>query len=1320
MIQFRLPAMPGRLAKSLIALGSLAGLLAGATLYVALVGISMDGSLYRRPLQNLLSEQLGRPVHLDGALDLRLSLTPALRVKELRIAQPEGFDGPDFLRIGELQVQLDLWPLMDGRFKAETLSASGVKIMLKQRADGSNSWTFPDLAESDPPRRQSAEELEAADAALQAQIAGIDIRKIELRDLDVEFRGVNDKPLFFALDKFDASLPAEGVLKATAQGSVDQTMPYAIAFEGGRLRDLVQGKSAWPLALTLDFAGGVLTATGTLSQADTQLQLKVAAPDLAQFGKIIGVALPDAGRAGIAGLVQMTPGQLRLRELSATLGKSAMTGELGIDTRGERAHLSGALTLSVLDLRPLLGQDTEEEPPTDFRALYLSLSKARLDLQQLHQYDADLSLQVDRWLSLPGDIGKASLKVKLASGQLKMPVQAMVSAVPLKGELEVDASRAVPALRVALGAENAGIGGLAQLLTGLPGIEGRLGRIRMRLASEGSNGQALMKKLAASVELQDSRLSYGNIRDGKPVSFLVERLKVELPSERALNGSFKGQLLGKPLEARLSGNDLGSIMQSGSSPVELTAQSGRVSARVAGVLDAGRNAANMQFSLGTSQAGDVAAWLGLSPEARVPLALSGKFSIEDDQWQLSEMVFQLGQSKVQAELSRTQREGKPLISGSVDALSVHLTELASMTSGATDKKTQTSSKSATTLDIPLLPRKLVLDNADLRLRARSIQGTPLPMGELGFDVHLRDGYMHSSPFFADVAGARFDGALMLDLRDEPRIQLRLGAADIEVGKLLRQLKLARDVDVRFDRFALTLDSHSAQLSGLLANAKLVGEITGGKWLLRDAQSGAKASVLIRQGKLTASPGERLRMDVGGTLDQIPVEIALSSAPVKDLLDVSRRVPFELSIAAVNTRLNLNGTMDRDIEARDLELGLKVQGERLDQLDKLLRVSLPPWGPWSASGRFRMSTRGYEVEDLQLKVGSSTLNGRGSLVTSTVRPRLDIALNAPLVQLDDFKLQNWSAIDAPSSGGASPDIVLDQESLRKAAIEKSDQVQGLLSPSTLKKIDATLLVRVERVMSGKDALGNGEIQARLKDGRADIGPVRVEMPGGSAVWSLGYEPTDRDVMARLKIDVDHFDYGVLGRRIKPDTDVDGRFSLHANVSSRAPRLSQILRHGDGKIEFIVWPKNVRAGVFDIWAVNVLTALLPTINPDNESRVNCAVARFGLDGGRMVQRDLVIDTSQMRVSGTASIDLANEKLTLRLQPQAKNAQFLSLATPIEVTGSFSKFKVGVRPGDVVETVVRLATSVVWVPVKKLFTDKVPVDGSDVCVMAEASAR
>ena len=46
-------------------------------------------------------------------------------------------------------------------------------------------------------------------------------------------------------------------------------------------------------------------------------------------------------------------------------------------------------------------------------------------------------------------------------------------------------------------------------------------------------------------------------------------------------------------------------------------------------------------------------------------------------------------------------------------------------------------------------------------------------------------------------------------------------------------------------------------------------------------------------------------------------------------------------------------MDRDIDARDVELALELHGEKFNRLDKLLRVSLPPWGPWSVAWRFRM-------------------------------------------------------------------------------------------------------------------------------------------------------------------------------------------------------------------------------------------------------------------------------------------------------------------------------------------------------------------------------
>jgi uncharacterized protein involved in outer membrane biogenesis len=251
-----------------------------------------------------------------------------------------------------------------------------------------------------------------------------------------------------------------------------------------------------------------------------------------------------------------------------------------------------------------------------------------------------------------------------------------------------------------------------------------------------------------------------------------------------------------------------------------------------------------------------------------------------------------------------------------------------------------------------------------------------------------------------------------------------------------------------------------------------------------------------------------------------------------------------------------------------------------------------------------------------------------------------------------------------------------------------------------------------VRSGKDVLGSGKLDARLLKGRAEIGPVIVAMPGGEAKLQLSYEPREQDVLADLKVDIDRFDYGVIGRRLKPESDLGGRFSLKMDVNSRASRLSQMLAHGNGNIDIAVWPEKLPSGVFDLWAVNLFVALLPTLDPSNVSVVNCAVGRFTLNDGKLAQRQLVIDTTRMRVNGEAQVNFADERLRVRMQPQAKTAQFLSLATPIEVTGSLDQFKVGPNPGDVMQTIVRLATSIFWVPIQKLMGEKLPADGADVC--------
>lgn len=1263
------------------------------------IGIRIDGDPYRGVLSRWLSESLGREVHLQGAVALKVSFHPELEASDIRIQQPAGFGNQEFAKLGKLQFRLDLLPLWHGQLRADRLSASDVQMVLIQTPDGHANWIFNPA--STPTPAESQQNNSATDIA-----AHFDIRHIQIERLQITYQGEASRTAQFHLEKLDAQLPADGQLLVNATGSVNKNLPYAIHIRGGSLQQLTEGKTAWPLEWQLNFAGSTFNAYGTLSPTESHFRFGLGASDLAGFGKLLGIDLPNAGAAGVSGLLNMKSGAIHLDELSAQLGLSSMTGALAVDTRNDRPRLTGKLDVSRLDLRPFLGQDTEDDPPTDLPGLYRSLSQATLNLQALNNQDIDLKLAVDHWISLPGNIRETRLAVKLEQGKFSMPLNARVEGVLFKAEMKADVSAQTPSFQLAIASEQANAGGLARLLTGLSGIEGQSGHLRITLDSQGRDGASLMKSLAVQLDLKDSQLSYGNLEGGKPVAFQIQRLNIRLPAGQALQGNFNGSLLGKPLEAKLTGSDLRSVMQSGTTEFTLTAVARGFAARIASVINAAKGEASLSFSLGAEHAGDIAVWLGLRNDARAPLALAGHVLASKEHWKLSDLVLQAGRSSVHVDLERRQLKGKPFYSAAIDVAQLDAVELDTL---ITPSKSGKSASSA--FDIPVLPRQLLLDDADIRVRVEHIKTASIAVTHLGFDAQIRNGFMPSSPFFAELGNQRFDGAVMLDTRSsEPRAQLWLFTKNLDAGRIARDLKLSQGLDFNADSFSIYLDSHSSQLANFIANAQLVGEISGGKLKWQDQNQQTLANIQLSQGSLSAAPAQPITLILKGETQDTPVELTIRSATAKELLNPQSRVPFELMVSAAHSQLALKGTLNRNLDERDLELKLKASGDRLDSMNHLLQLSMPPWGPWSAEGNFRLSPNAYKLDGLNLTLGSSSLQGQGLLDITVKPPKLTVNLSAPQIQLDDFPMKDWSATQVKSTPEKSTEK--NEETLRKKASETSDQLQSVLSAQTLRSMNALLSVRVDRVIAGQDRLGSGKIEATLANGRAVIGPASIAMPGGSADALLTYEPRENDVLTELKINVEKFDYGVIARRFKPEADIDGRFNLHVDVHSQSQRLSDVIKHGSGTLDFLVWPNEMKADMVDLWAVNLFVALLPTIDPKNQSKVNCAIGRFTLVDGKLNQRQLVIDTTKVRVTGQTNINLAKETLHMRLQPQAKTAQFLSLATPLEVKGTFDKFSIGPNPGDVLETIVRFATSVVWVPIKRLFSEKVPEDGTDIC--------
>jgi len=140
------------------------------------------------------------------------------------------------------------------------------------------------------------------------------------------------------------------------------------------------------------------------------------------------------------------------------------------------------------------------------------------------------------------------------------------------------------------------------------------------------------------------------------------------------------------------------------------------------------------------------------------------------------------------------------------------------------------------------------------------------------------------------------------------------------------------------------------------------------------------------------------------------------------------------------------------------------------------------------------------------------------------------------------------------------------------------------------------------------------------------------------------------------------------------------------------------------------RTIRRGVYEV-----------RIDSDFEGVIDgCAASRSGRRTTwinrkiRGLYRDL-FDTSRMRVTGAGQVDFDTEQIYFRLVPTPKKPQFLSLATPVQVTGTITDFKIGVSASAVLETTARLFTSIIVVPLQKLAGRGMPVDGADVCANA-----
>ena len=491
---------------------------------------------------------------------------------------------------------------------------------------------------------------------------------------------------------------------------------------------------------------------------------------------------------------------------------------------------------------------------------------------------------------------------------------------------------------------------------------------------------------------------------------------------------------------------------------------------------------------------------------------------------------------------------------------------------------------------------------------------------------------------------------------------------------------------------------------------------------RDSSMAEPLEFRIDECSGAALAGRPFALAMKGTLLQEPFSTTVKAASLQELLEESRSW-MEIKTEIAGTNLELAGALDLSQALKTLQMKASLKGERLDSLNGLLKLDLPPLKSYGAGGLLSMRKGRIDLSNFEIYVGESKLAGKMAIDTTGSRPVATIELGAPVVQLNDFDVGDWSAEKSDSEpptrqeGKSKKSDKGSAEELEKEPDTKTggeEQPAELLSPEVLKSFDAQMNVKVEKVLSGEDELGSGLLTATLKQGRFSLDPIKLNLPGGSLFFALSIKPGREASEASVRAIVENFDFGVLARRAKPDTDMGGTINLDVDLRSSARKLNDLLAKANGYFDFSGHPVNLRAGIVDLWAVN-LVAAIASREDDNGSKINCIIGRWSMKDGLLRPETFVIDTSKIRICGVGYAKFKKERLDLTVAPIAKKGEYFSLATPVKVKGKFDDFELGIASGGVFTTVVLFTTSPLHASLRRIVNDKLPEDGQDICGMA-----
>jgi AsmA family protein len=439
----------------------------------------------------------------------------------------------------------------------------------------------------------------------------------------------------------------------------------------------------------------------------------------------------------------------------------------------------------------------------------------------------------------------------------------------------------------------------------------------------------------------------------------------------------------------------------------------------------------------------------------------------------------------------------------------------------------------------------------------------------------------------------------------------------------------------------------------------------------------------------------LKLRGSGKLNGKPFQLSVDGEPLIGV-QPSKPYGFETSVTAADIKLSAHTSIAHPFDLAALQASFHVSGSDLADVYYLTGLALPNTPPYDVSGTLVRDKLRFKVDDLHGKLGSSDISGTVSIDTGRERPKLTANLVSKQLNLADLAAPlgteatpaRKSNTLAPAAPAAAPPPAL----LLPNADLQVQRVRGM---------DADVHFEAASVTTSKMPMNKVRFHLTLDNGKIALDPLAFALPQGEFAGTVTIDAQGSTPQTSIDMKLSNVDLGQFKSKTGKDAPLDGellgRIKLHGSGTS----VHKTAADADGDITLVIPKGEMREAFAELTGIDLSRGLgLILTKNEQKTEVRCGVANFKANNGDLQATTLLIDTTNVLVTGQGKIDLKDETLDLSLRGQPKKVRLLRLRTPIMLRGTLLQPKVGVQAGKVAaQTAGAVALATLLTPVAAL---------------------